>query len=355
MQGINKMDFSQLTVVIPTHERHNYLRRSMEYWSEFTGMIIIVDSSINGVELRLPGLCDYVHVPGMSFGEKLSLAISKVRTKYCVFCADDDFHTFDALNKAVSFLDANQDFASVQGYYILFWQDEEIQYGIGYDHIHKYIIDSNDPAIRMTDAMENYMHQSYAVHRTSNMLLTADCCRGVNNASAIELIFALVPMMAGKHRILPMFYSAREALPLSVGRLTPDIPDWAIASDNQEEVSLWKMQLAQTFVKATGQSLGSGCTAVDEALSAYLQFCADYHSPVMGWKALVRPYLPGWILRVQRRLRGNLWHPAPSHAVYSRDKYRNIPGYPWSDPEAAAVWARIESIIRRYGPLYNKD
>jgi glycosyltransferase domain-containing protein len=108
------MNFSQLTIVIPTHERHNYLKRSMEYWAEFTGRVIIVDSSKNGIDFRLSGLCDYIHVPGMSFFEKLSLAISKVETKYCALCADDDFHAFDALNKAVSFLDDHRDFASVQ-------------------------------------------------------------------------------------------------------------------------------------------------------------------------------------------------------------------------------------------------
>lgn len=293
----------------------------------------------------------------MGFFEKLSLAISKVETKYCALCADDDFHAFDALDKAVSFLDDHRDFASVQGYYISFWQDGEIQYGIGYDHIHEYVVENEDPVIRMTDTLRNYMHQFYAVHRTSNLLLIVDTCSRINNTNALELNFALVPMMTGKHRVLPMFYSAREVLPISEGRLTPTISDWASAPNNIEEVSLWKMQLAQTFVKVTGQPLQSGLTAVDEALAAYWQFCADYHKPATGWTARVRPYLPEWILKVRRRLllQEHLWHPTSKQAIDSRDKYRNIPGYPWSDPDAAATWARMESIIRRYGPLYRKD
>jgi glycosyltransferase domain-containing protein len=352
---------SQLTIVIPTYERHNFLRRSMEYWGEFTGRIIIVDSSTNGIELELPCLRDYIHVPGMSIPEKLSLVINKIETKYCALCADDDFHAFDALDRAVSFLDDHQDFASVQGHYIAFSQDGGIEYGIGYHHIHEYIIDNDDPAIRMTDAMRNYMHQVYAVHRTSNLTLTADCCRGINNNNAFELIFTLVPMMAGKHRVLPMFYSAREQLPVSGGRLSPAVSEWANASDNQEEVSLWKMQLAQAFVKVTGQSLESGLSAVDKSLAAYWKFCADHHKTTPGWKAYVRPYLPDWIIEVRRRLllREHLWHPSPrwaadSRAIYSA-KDKNIPGYPWSDPDAAIAWAKMSSVIRRYGPLYEKD
>jgi glycosyltransferase domain-containing protein len=351
------MNFSQLTIIILTRERHNFLRRSMEYWGEFAGRIIIVDSSTNGIELRLPGLRDYMHVPGMSIIEKLSLAISKVETKYCALSADDDFHAFNALDKAVSFLDDHRDFASVQGYYISFWQDGEIQYGIGYDHIHEYVVDNEDPAIRMTDALRNYVHQVYAVHRTSSLVLTVNTCSGINNAHAFELNFALVPMMIGKHRVLPMFYSAREVLPISGARLAPDMSDWVNSPNKQEEVSLWKMHLAQTFVKVTEQSLEAGLTAVDEALAAYWQFCADYHKSATGWKARIRPYLPEWILKVRRRLlqRGHLWHPTSKQAIDSRDRYRNIPGYPWSDPDAAATWARMESIIRRYGPLYRRD
>lgn len=354
------MSFSQLTIIIPTYERHNFLIRSMEYWREFVGRIIIIDSSINPSELRLAGLCDYMHVPGMSFTDKLSFAINKIETKYCALCADDDFHAFDALDRAVSFLDDHRDFASVQGHYIAFWQDEKIEYGIGYDHIHEYVIDNDDPVIRMTDAMRNYMHQIYAVHRTSNLDLTADACRGINHFGAIELNFTLVPMMTGKHQVLPMFYSAREALPLSTGQSTPSVSEWASAADKQKEVSLWRMQLAQTFIKVTGQSLESGLTAVDEAITAYWQLCAGYKT-TPGWKACVRPYVPDWIIEVRRRLllREHLWHPSPrwaadSRAIYSA-RYKNIPGYPWSDSDAANAWARMSSIIRQYGPLYGKD
>ena len=357
---MNNMYFSKLTIVIPTHERHNYLKRSAEYWREFTGRIIIVDSSIDGLALGLSDRCDYIHVPGMGLFEKLSLAISKVETKYCALCADDDFHAFDALDRAVYFLDEHRDFASVQGHYISFRQNGGIRFFIGYPNIHGYAVEKEDPASRMIYVMRHYMHQIYAVHRTSSLALTADFSKDLNDYF-IELHFALVGMMTGKHRVLPMFYSAREIVPASGGRTTPGWKE--IIDSDQEGLSNWKAQLAQTFSKVTGQPLKSGLTAVDEALAVYEQIQLDRPKATPGWKEFVRPYVPDWIVEVRRGLvqlqPEHLCHPsrlwrADSRACYLR-RHKNIPGYPWSDPDAKSAWAKMTSVIRQYGPLFGKD
>ena len=50
--------------------------------------------------------------------------------------------------------------------------------------------------------------------------------------------------------------------------------------------------------------------------------------------------------------REHIWHPTSKQVLASHERFKDIPGYPWSDPDAAAAWARMESIVRRHGPLY---
>ena len=81
-----------LTILIPTHERSSVLFRAIEYYSSFQDIrIIILDSSKNTLSVNLPNNCSYLHLPNVSFGEKLNMGASMVDTEFVVVSADDDF------------------------------------------------------------------------------------------------------------------------------------------------------------------------------------------------------------------------------------------------------------------------
>lgn len=89
------------TLIIPSHNRHNYLKRSIEYYSLYKVDIVIVDSS----EISL-GFIDtknirYIHLPGCAFAEKILYAAGAINKKFIALCADDDFLFVPSLQFAV--------------------------------------------------------------------------------------------------------------------------------------------------------------------------------------------------------------------------------------------------------------
>lgn len=114
---------SQCTIVIPTHNRSQYLARCVRWFSEFNCPIVIADSS---AEISCGGLESenvvHIHHPGgfEVYPRKLELAMSRVQTPFVAMCADDDFITREGLEASVSFLQAHDHYSFSQGYAYLY-------------------------------------------------------------------------------------------------------------------------------------------------------------------------------------------------------------------------------------------
>ena len=115
------------TLIIPTHFRHNYLPRVINYYKNEEMDIIIADSTdIAYRERPLQPNIRYFHYPDLSFREKMKKVIENVKTPFCLLCADDDFVVRSSINKCVDFLCDNEDYTSVQGHYIFFHYSDPI-------------------------------------------------------------------------------------------------------------------------------------------------------------------------------------------------------------------------------------
>ncbi len=114
---------SQCTIVIPTHNRPQYLARCVRWFADFDCPIVVADSSS---QICLGGLkgggITHVHCPGgiEVYPKKLQVALEKVTTPFVAMCADDDFIARAGLQTSVSFLEANPDYAFSQGYAYLY-------------------------------------------------------------------------------------------------------------------------------------------------------------------------------------------------------------------------------------------
>ena len=53
----------QLTIIIPTHERHSLLLRAVDYYTNLNVHVIIVDSSVNKLKRILTSKFQYIHMP----------------------------------------------------------------------------------------------------------------------------------------------------------------------------------------------------------------------------------------------------------------------------------------------------
>jgi len=333
----------KLTVIIPTHERSNYLRRALEYWENCPYHLMIVDSSKLAFQ-NIPKKCEYLHLPGKTFVEKITLALQQLKTPFVAMCPDDDFHSFASLKDCALFLQQNAEYASVHGHYISFLQQANgLQFSITYNNIHGYELISDDPEQRIADAMHRYVIQLWAVHRKEYLLKALDACQGISNDRAVELTIALVPMMYGKHKVLPMFYSARERLPDSWGVTEPPLLQWLSSPEKSNEVHNWKVNLAKLLSDSTGKAFETCFQTIDQAIGGYVKVLSDSHH--RSQRILqIRKYIPEYILQIRRKL-------------LKRDAAvnENIEGYPWSDPKANEVWQRMEAVILKHGCLYETE
>ena len=117
---------SELTVVIPTYMRSEYIRRQFAYWRESDARVIILDGSPEPMEipdeLRSENI-SYVH-SGTPFAERLSTAGRYVATKYCVMLSDDEFFAFSGLRAAVGRLNSDQSVLGCVGRCLYFFVDQ---------------------------------------------------------------------------------------------------------------------------------------------------------------------------------------------------------------------------------------
>jgi glycosyltransferase domain-containing protein len=212
MLSSSNNDMNRLTIVVPTHNRHKHLRRLIAYLSFFANHIIIVDSSNSFCE----GLtkCDYFHQPGSSREERLCFALGRVQTPYVMLHADDDLVTPSALNLCITYLDLNQDYSAVHGYYLSFYPTpsggdwramlpESLYYKNGSDNLEQ----------RILYGFENYSPLFYSVIRTEvlHKILTSIVKHSIFNLPfQLEFLINFGVIALGKERYLPIAYMARE-------------------------------------------------------------------------------------------------------------------------------------------------
>ena len=107
-----------ISIIIPTYNRPELIKKSLCYWSIYPISIIVLDgsqiASMNEQELSLYENVQYYHLP-ISLQERLSFAASNLSTSYAALISDDEFLTYSSLLEASKILDADSEVAAVLG------------------------------------------------------------------------------------------------------------------------------------------------------------------------------------------------------------------------------------------------
>ena len=200
----------EVTIIIPSHDRHHLLQRAISYYAELNFLVVIVDSSELFLEIDLPQNIKYVHLPGSLFSNKIHHGLSITTSPYACLCADDDFFSKSGLLAGKNFLQKHSDYASVQGNYIHFNpSNPEDLYNALYKKINGY---KNDLEMAEQRVMETYkVPHIYALHRTNVLKSALNISIDIPNVTVVEKTIGLVTMCYGKHKVLPIFWSARDS------------------------------------------------------------------------------------------------------------------------------------------------
>ncbi|RMN28471.1 Glycosyl transferase, group 2 protein, partial [Pseudomonas cannabina] len=110
----------RLTLLLVAKEQPDFLRRALKYYSDFPCSVVVVDAS-GQPDADIAGTSGllYVQHPALteaSLSARIAEGLKHVTTPFVVQAPVDSFLLADALNAALSFLEANQTYGACQGY-----------------------------------------------------------------------------------------------------------------------------------------------------------------------------------------------------------------------------------------------
>ena len=220
---------SKCTILIPTINRVNFLKRILNYYNSFEKdyKIIVGDSSTNENKLKnkknisVFSNLDILYLDHYSSKinsfHKFADMINYADKKYCVFCADDDFIIPNGINQSVTFLEKNSNFSVAQGRFISFSIKNNDKKGLKeFYYRPSYTNESiifSDPKDRMYEHLSNYtLPTVYAVHRTKllKMIYKEFLDSRVDPMQFGELLLSMLDLIYGKKKSLDVLYAGRQ-------------------------------------------------------------------------------------------------------------------------------------------------
>jgi glycosyltransferase domain-containing protein len=165
---------SNLTIVIPTYLRQEFILRQCVYWQKSGVNILILDGTPDPLPkalfcaLEAFPFVKYIHSP-IDFHSRLRLAKDHITTRYAVLCGDDEFLLGSGLGAAILKLDNDPKLVAVIGqslrYYLANGGEKSI-YAKGYA-TEGYEVRHQNTGHRLEYAFANYNAAScYAVMKS---------------------------------------------------------------------------------------------------------------------------------------------------------------------------------------------
>ncbi len=200
---------SDLTLIVPTYNRQNYVLRVMHFWSNSAVTIHVLDGTaipISSNTLKNFGSnINYHHMP-ITFQERLYKAIDLVKTPYVALLCDDDFYVPSSLEKCIKYLKEHDDFIACIGRTLGFFSiTKNILYVPLYSDM-KSVLSPNIEK-RMIEHMNPYnISTMYAIHKTETWKKTIATCCPPNFISScpylVEIIIELTTCFQGKAKVI---------------------------------------------------------------------------------------------------------------------------------------------------------
>jgi glycosyltransferase domain-containing protein len=225
-----------LTIIIPTYKRPHFLKRILNYYHGVKHPIIVADSSPSPSKAPNKNTSNlrYLHTPELNPFIKVRQALKHVQTPYVVLCADDDFISQSGLQEATNFLEQNKDYDSVQGHMISFGHyPTTIEWEVACPYGINYSIEQSRAYDRVLYSMTNYMNIWYSVRKTGITQKFFDLSIdqiSTFNVALTEILSSIFFAAHGKHKCLPIFWTARQRL--ENGQLSP----WNEVSDILKDI-----------------------------------------------------------------------------------------------------------------------
>ena len=198
-----------ITLVIPTFERHPYVKRQIDFWKNYKIKVEILDGSdtpLLNIKNKKNSLIRYWHIP-KSIEKRLLFASSLIKTKYAALLSDDEFFLPSAIDNCIQFLEKNKDYGSCKGRAIWFdfWNGEIIG-GSTYTRLNHFHVKSNKGYERMIEHLVPYeIGTLWSVQRSEIFianLKTVGSNKAFSTAAAVEMQISLISSYISKVKVI---------------------------------------------------------------------------------------------------------------------------------------------------------
>lgn len=198
------------TLIIPTHNRHNYLTRSIAYFKHLAAKVIYCDSSEEEYIDYLAPNMEYLHLPGRQFAEKILIALEKIKTDFVALCADDDFIIIDSLYKANDFLMNENVFKTVLGKNIFFHENFDGWFYSDGSSLPEDVY--YNPLENASIFFKNYRQILWGIYSKDILRRSFEIIKDAkfNNDNFIELTLGAISSFYGGIKFLNVIWSVRE-------------------------------------------------------------------------------------------------------------------------------------------------
>lgn len=282
-----------LTIVIPTYCRHQYVIRSIEFWSKTEVTLLVFDGSDfpidESIVRKFSANISYYHMPG-SLHKRLETAGKLINTKYVVLLSDDEFFIPSGLNSCIAELEGDNDLVACAGRCLAFSSEKSKIIGFPiYPALANYSISDDRPGKRMLYHMSNYTPSTiYAVSRAEAWILAINVMsvKQFPVYSIDELQFELAICHEGKSKVLPELVWLRSFENIPVRVTSPDISH----SNPSIKIFQWwsntiRQKEKKEFLEVTAMALSRGDNEKHRVISDTVEKALDAYVTIVGAKA----------------------------------------------------------------------
>lgn len=209
-----------LTILVPTHDRPQFLRRLLKFYSQcrpkFFFMVVDSSQSVFAEENRqiVDGVSDrlnivYRHNP-LSFFEKISSELGRVTTPFVALCADDDCLLPETVVSCVEYLATKSGYSSVLGHKAQL--NTTIHRWPSHLKILKgYSIERDSILERCRMMATRWYSNFYAVHHTTTLQRNFQIVAANSSSRSLpqlpEMLMSQLSVICGRIKVLPAMYS----------------------------------------------------------------------------------------------------------------------------------------------------
>jgi len=254
------LNLKDITILIPTYKRNNFLFKNLRFWENYKINIIILDGGKKQVDKKkfkyFKNNIKYLFIKNSSFERRLFVGSQNVKTSFCVLLGDDELHVPSALQKSINFLRENSDFGCCIGRcvgfkstskYLSLWPEKSIQ--------SKHFVDQNKSLLRMNYHIKNYTPSTlYAVHTIQSFKFATKIFKNLQFDSPYiqETIFELLSSAYSKCKVLPYlsWYRSFENEPIidNNSKRLYFLSDWFSKEKNIKIIKILKKNLLKIIL-----------------------------------------------------------------------------------------------------------